>query len=152
MSLQLSPNFSQAEAEKSQTALRLGIINIVPPNLLPSVKNVAMTILQPVRDHYGVPFSPSSWYRSPSLCTAIGSKTTSQHAKGEAVDLEVPGVDNRDLARWISENLAFDQLILEFYDGTPNGGWVHCSTKLTGEQRRQVLIFDGKSYSEVEAL
>ena len=70
----------------------------------------------------------SSGYRSPELCIAIGSKITSQHATGNAADLEVPGVDNKELATWIKENLEYDQLILEFYrDGEPDSGWVHVS-------------------------
>ena len=50
------------------------------------------------------------------LNTAIGSKSTSQHVKGEAVDFEVPGVTNAQLAAWIRDNLDYDQLILEFYE------------------------------------
>jgi hypothetical protein len=70
----------------------------------------------------------SSGYRSPELCIAIGSKITSQHATGNAADLEIPGVDNKVLATWIKENLEYDQLILEFYrDGEPDSGWVHVS-------------------------
>jgi zinc D-Ala-D-Ala carboxypeptidase len=60
------------------------------------------------------------------LCEAIGSKFTSQHAKGQAADFEVPGVANIELARWIEANLDYDQLILEFYDpNDPAAGWIH---------------------------
>jgi hypothetical protein len=68
----------------------------------------------------------SSGYRSPELCVAIGSSLDSQHAKGQAADFEVPGIDNYDLARWIEDNLDYDQLILECYTGG-NTGWIHCS-------------------------
>ena len=45
-----------------------------------------------------------------------------------AADFEIPGVDNRELARWIRQNLEVDQGILEFYkDGEPTSGWIHCS-------------------------
>ena len=38
-------------------------------------------------------------------------------------DFESYSVSNPDLAEWIRDNLEFDQLILEFYDGKdPNGG------------------------------
>jgi hypothetical protein len=57
----------------------------------------------------------SSGYRSPELCIAIGSKTTSQHAKGEAADFEIFGVSNKVLADWIHNNINYDQLILEFW-------------------------------------
>lgn len=142
--MNLSAHFSIAEAMKSQTALRLGIDNAPPDDLIPALRNVAERILEPVRRRYGVPIVPSSWYRSPELNEAIGGKETSQHCKGEAVDFEVPGVSNLELARWIEESLWFDQLILEFYDGTPHSGWVHCSYV---EPRRGIaLTFDGKTY------
>lgn len=143
----ISPHFSQNEAEKSQTALRLGINNKIPAVMLPAVKSVAEQILEPVRIHFGVPFTPSSWYRSPSLCKAIGSSVISQHARGEAVDFEVPGITNFELAQWVMQNLTFDQLILEYYiEGKPHSGWVHCSYKDHGENRGQVLHYDGKAY------
>jgi len=81
----------------------------------------------------------SSGYRSGELCIAIGSKPTSQHAEGKAADIEVVGVDNKELAQWIKDNLEYDQLILEFYrDGEPDSGWVHVSWN-TGENRNQSL-------------
>ena len=56
-----------------------------------------------------------------------------------AADFEIGGVDNKELATWISKNTTFDQLILEFYnEGDPNSGWVHCSA-VKGEPRKQVL-------------
>ena len=70
---------------------------------------------------------------------AIGSNTTSQHAKGQAADFEIPGISNYDLAEWIEDNLEFDQLILECYKGG-NTGWVHCSYIPDG--RKESLTYD----------
>lgn len=145
-----SPNFSLLEAVKSQTALRMGIDNTPSPAQIESLRQVALNILQPVRDHYRTPFSPSSWFRSPALNAAIGSRPTSQHIRGEAADFEVPGVRNTDLARWIAVNLDFDQLILEFWSPTdPAAGWVHCSYVAgPGRNRRSVLKFDGNAFTQ----
>lgn len=146
LSLQLSPNFTMREAIQSQIALRCGIDNRLPVDLLDNVRRVAQEILQPCRDHFGVAFSPSSFYRCSELCERIGSSKASQHTKGEAVDFEIPGISNYELAKWIAENLEFDQLILEYYkEGDPRSGWVHCSAK-AGDNRRQFLVFDGKHY------
>jgi zinc D-Ala-D-Ala carboxypeptidase len=95
----------------------------------------------------------SSGYRSPELCEAIGSSVKSQHARGEAADFEIGGVDNLELAAWIAANCDFDQLILEFYDGVdPNSGWIHCSSKKENS-RRQTLkaerIAGRTSYSPI---
>ena len=76
-----------------------------------------------------------------------GSKKTSQHAKGQAVDFEIAGVPNIKIAYWLQANVDFDQLILEFYKkDDPAGGWVHVSYNEAGANRKQVLTYDGKSY------
>ena len=94
-----------------------------------------------MRDHYGVPFTPSSGYRCLALNRQIGSSDTSQHTKGEAADFEVPSVSNLDVAQWIEANLDFDQLILEFWnENHPNAGWVHCSYKTEGNRNQTLTI------------
>ena len=145
--MMLSQNFSLKEAVKSQTALRCSIDNTPDAGQIECLQRTAPAILQPVRDHYGVPFSPSSWFRSKALCEQIGSKPTSQHALGQAADFEVPGVANADLAAWIAATLDFDQLILEFWDAAdPAAGWVHCSYRDPANNRKEVLRYDGNSY------
>jgi zinc D-Ala-D-Ala carboxypeptidase len=145
--MKLSANFSLRELTHSQTAIRKGIYNVPTDAHVDSLRLLCENILQPVREHYGRSFSPSSGYRSEALCQAIGSSRKSQHAKGEAVDFEVPGISNYDLACWIRDNLDFDQLILEFYkEGDPNSGWVHCSYKPEGN-RKECLTYDGQQYS-----
>ena len=144
----LSPNFSSQELTKSQTAARLGIDNTPTQKQLEALKALCLHVLEPCRNHFGRGFTPSSGYRSKELCKAIGSKVSSQHAKGQAADFEIPGIANINLARYIRDNLDFDQLILEFYkEEDPEAGWVHCSYKATGN-RRQALIYNGKSYKE----
>ena len=137
--MNLSNNFSLAELVKSQTAVRKNIKNEPGTAEIENLIHLAKTVLQPVREHFGKPVMISSGYRSPELCEAIGSSAKSQHAKGEAADFEIPGVDNMQLAMWISKNTIFDQLILEYYEpGDPNSGWVHCSAVKEGS-RAQVL-------------
>ena len=137
--MRLSKNFLLAELIKSQTATRKGIDNEPSEEHINNLIHLAETVLQPIRDEFGRPVVISSGYRSPELCEAIGSSSKSQHAKGEAADFEVPGMDNMQLAMWISRNTKFDQLILEFYEpGDPNSGWVHCSAVKEGS-RAQVL-------------
>lgn len=124
--MKLSKNFSLEEMIKSSTATRLGIENVPGVEEIENLEALAVNILQKVRDHYGKSFSPNSGFRCLELNRALKSKDTSQHVKGEAADIEVPGVSNYDLACWIRDNLAFDKCILEFYTpGDPSSGWVH---------------------------
>jgi len=137
--MKLSTNFSLAEMTKSQTAMRKGIDNIPGQLAIENMTKLCEGILQPVRDHYGIPFTVSSGYRCGELCLAVGSSLKSQHAKGQAADFEVPTVSNMELAEWIRDNLEFDQLILECFTGG-NTGWVHCS--YVHEPRKELLTYD----------
>ena len=144
----LSKNFTLNEYVKSQTALRKSIDNsIESTEHLEAAEALFADVVQKVRDHFG-PTIITSGYRSPALNEAIGGSSNSQHGKGEAVDIEVPGISTVDLAKWIENNLLFDQLILEFYTpGIPDSGWVHVSYRDTEDNRMQTLTatrVDGK--------
>ena len=148
--MQLSAPFSLRELTKSQTAERQGITNEPDDEAVENLIMLCDGILEPVRNHYGTPFVPNSGYRCLELNRASGSSDTSQHTTGEAVDFEVPGVANKDLALWVKDNCKFDQLILEFYkDDDPASGWVHCSHVIEGENRQSARIFDGKTGSDL---
>ena len=141
--MNLSRNFSLHELIKSDTAIRKGIDNNPNPDQIDKLKVLCEKILQPVRDHFGR-VKITSGYRSPELCHAIGSSVNSQHARAEAADFEVIGVDNCELADWIKRELPYDQLILEFYTpGEPNSGWIHCS--YTPDQPRKQFLHAYKS-------
>lgn len=128
--MNLSQNFTLREATRSTTATRLGIANDPPPDVLARMAYVAENILEPVRQAFMEPVKVNSFYRSPALNKAVGGKATSQHVTGEAVDFEVPGVPNADVAAWVRDNLTFDQCILEFArSDDPYAGWVHVSYK-----------------------
>ena len=140
--MKLSDNFSLIEFTKSQTAERKGIENT--PNEIHTIAMEALchNILERVRSAFAKPVMINSGYRSPALCEAIGSRSTSQHAKGQAADIEIPGVDNLKLAQYIQDKMDFDQLILECYTGDPSSGWVHVSYNNQGENRKDVLTYD----------
>ena len=140
--MKLTANITLDELTKSQIAERKGINNNPNPQQIENLKNLAINILQPVRSHFDKPLIISSGFRCAQLCTEIGSSINSQHTAFDgaaAADFEIPGVDNRELALWIKNELEFDQLILEFYrDNEPASGWIHCSYS-TEANRNQSL-------------
>ena len=144
--MQLSKNFSLEEMERSQTAQRMGIKNKAGSGEIKNLTDLCYNVLEPCRAKFEKPIRISSGYRSEELCVAIGSKKTSQHALGMAVDMEIPSESNLKVALWIQNNVDFDQLILEYYTGEANSGWIHVSFH-EGNNRKQVLTFDGKSYT-----
>ena len=136
--MKLSENFSLKELTRSQTAIRKGIKNVPDNEQLVSLTVLATKILQPCRKQFGS-ISINSGLRVLELNRAIGSGDKSQHCKGEAADFEAYSTSNRKLAEWVEAYLEFDQLILEYPGPDPRDGWVHCSYKRDGSNRRQVL-------------
>jgi putative chitinase len=139
--IQLSEHFNLKEFTKSETAIRKRIDNTPNAAHAENLKNVCEKILEPVRNHFGKPVRINSGYRGPALNAAVGGSGKSQHCNGEAVDFEIDGLPNPDLAKWVAENCEFDQIILEFYDPKegPNSGWVHASIKRDGSNRKQKM-------------
>ncbi len=113
---------------KSETALRLNLDNTPSDQVVANLKMLAVNVLQPVRNYFQKGVKVNSGYRSPDVNQAVGGSRTSDHCRGCAADIEIPGIANYELAKWIKENLKFKQLILEFYTlGIPDSGWVHVS-------------------------
>ena len=139
--MKLTKNLSLAEVTKSATAIRMGIANTPSATHLIALKEVSKNIFQPCREHFGKPLAVTSGYRSEALNEAINGSKTSQHSKGEALDLDADvfgGFSNAELFNYIKDSLDFDQLIWEFGNNN-NPAWVHCSYKTRGN-RNEVLI------------
>lgn len=134
----LSPNFSLAEMIKSATADRIKDPNQPNADEIASLKVLCEKVLEPLRAAYRKPIRVNSGFRSARTNAAVGSKPDSQHRRGEAADIEIDGVSNYEVAKFIRDNLPFDQLILENHKaGDPNSGWVHVSYR-AGRLRKDV--------------
>lgn len=146
--MMLSQYFSLAELTASQTADRKGIDNTPSDPVLANLKVLCYT-LDKARILLGRPIFISSGYRSPELNAAIGGSRTSSHISGLAADFKCPGFGNTMTVfnRLAVSGLMFDQLIAE-YPASNTGGWVHIG--VGPRNRRQCLLYDGKSYKEVK--
>jgi len=146
--MNLTANFTLAEMTKSETALRNDMDNTPGEQEIAALKLLCEKVLQPVRDHYGKGVKVNSGFRHPEVNAKVGGSKTSDHCRGQAADIEIPGVANADLAEWIKNNLEFRQLILEFYTpGIPDSGWVHVSY-VAEDNKKQVMTAtkkDGKT-------
>ena len=146
--MQLSKHFKLEEFEKSMTAIRKGIENKAGSGEIKNLTDLCYTVLEPVRAKFDKPVIINSGFRSLEVNRKLGPSDSSQHTKGQAVDFEIAGKANIQVAYWVEANCDFDQLILEFYkpdDG--QAGWIHVSYNEKGANRKQVLTFDGKSYT-----
>jgi len=143
--MMLSEHFTLEECYKSQIAIRKGIDNTPPENLIPNLKRLCEKILEPIRNFYNIPFSPNSVYRCRALNAMVGGAEESAHMDADAADIEIPTISNYDLAVWVRNHLEFDQLILECYTlGDPDSGWVHVS--YTDSNRNKVLTYTKGQY------
>ena len=137
---------------KSRTATRLGLSNSPNEEHIKNMQALAENIFQPLRDYFGVPIHISSGYRSEALNKAIGGSKSSQHCKGEAMDIDRDGYsqpDNAQIFEYIKKNLDFDQMIWEF--GTQkNPEWVHVSYKRDGKNRAELLVAYKTSYGKTK--
>lgn len=133
----ISENFSFSEFERSDTAKKRGIINVISTaKVRDSIQALVINVLQPLRTAVGISMPVNSGYRCPELNAAVGGVPTSQHMKGEAADIATSAP--LLLARKAVElGLPFDQIGLY-----PT--FVHFSHKLGGPQRGQ--IFYSKNY------
>ena len=134
--MRLSKNFALSEITHSNTAKRLGIDNEPTEVHLQNMQHLVDNLIQPLRDSIG-PIRISSGYRNPSLNRAIGGSRSSQHCKGQALDIqfwEMGQMNNKVIYDFILDsNMEFDQMINEF-----DFAWIHISLKDKGN-RKQVL-------------
>jgi zinc D-Ala-D-Ala carboxypeptidase len=128
------------ELTKSATALRLGIVNEPNFEQKDNLKEVCTHVFDKCREFVGGPLGINSGFRSPKLNAKIGGSPTSQHMKGEALDIDCATFGNgtnAELFKFIKDNLEFDQLIWEFgNDKQPD--WLHVSYNRL-HNRKQIL-------------
>jgi zinc D-Ala-D-Ala carboxypeptidase len=133
--MNLSKHVTLKEFTRSDTAIKHGIANHMDSTQLKSAIAVCENIFEPLRAHVGKPIRVNSGFRSFAVNKRIGGSKTSQHMKGEALDLNIQDATTFE---WMRKNLDFDQLIYEFgNDAGPQ--WVHVSYRIDKKHRKQVL-------------
>lgn len=138
----LSKNFTLTELTRTGSQLNNSTDS---PIIIGNLQAVCWNILEPVRAQFERAVIIHSGYRSPVVNAAVGGSKKSQHCRGEAADFHVVGYSVYEVAKWVSEYLDFDQLILEnFIPNIQGSGWVHCS--YSKRNRNQELTkFKGSS-------
>jgi len=138
----ISAHITYDEAVKSQTGIRLGLKNDPSIKELAAMKLVANKVFEPIRNYFGKSIGISSFYRGPALNKAIGGASSSQHCKGEAIDIDADiygqGITNTQIFNYVKANLNFDQMIAEFSTGN-QPSWVHVSYS-SAHNRKEILI------------
>ena len=139
--MKISTHLNLAEVTRSDSAKRHGIDNTPTAEHLENFKLLAEKVFEPIRLHFKEPIFISSGYRSKALNDFIGGSASSQHCKGQAIDIDMDGskggVTNKMVFDFIVSRLDFDQCIHEF--GTDaNPDWVHVSYVKTGNRKQKL--------------
>lgn len=149
----ISKHISYKEATFSQTATRKDIDNTPTPEILERMKALAENIFEPLRAYVGGPIKINSFYRSINLNVAIGGAKSSQHTRGEAIDIDdtFGHMSNKDMFEFIKDELDFDQLIWEFGDDN-NPAWIHVSYVSEENNRRRILKAEKQQGSTIYSI
>ena len=132
--MKLSEHVTVEEFVNSPTATNRGISQTMDSITTQKAKDLCENVFEPIRAYVGRPIAINSGYRSPALNRAVGGAMSSQHVRGEAMDLDLT---DRDLFEWILDNVEADQYIFEF--GTEDkAAWFHISYR-KGNNRKQAL-------------
>ena len=128
--------FNLSQLIYSQTAVEEKINNLpgVDPSyskdiIINNLKNLMKNVGDRIYEKYPT-MVISSAYRSLLVNKAIGGSNTSQHRKGMAIDIQIPGVNTSEVFNWIIANIPlWDQVIWEFPERgfPPEGSWIHIS-------------------------
>ena len=137
--MNLTEHFTLDELTSSEAAERNGWDNTPNETELANLKRLAAFLEEVKTALGGRPVMVNSAFRSKQVNDSVGSKDTSQHRIGCAVDIRVPQLTPDQVVKAIvAAGLEYDQLIREF------DRWTHVSIPNTPETapRRQVLIID----------
>jgi zinc D-Ala-D-Ala carboxypeptidase len=123
--MQLTAHFTLEEFTRSSIALRKGIDNTPPDDIMDNITMTAMG-LERIRKVLGKSMHINSGYRSLKLNAAVGGRAVppSDHTLGLAADFVCPDYGSpREVCKAIEryrEEIGYDKLIME-------GDWVHVS-------------------------
>ena len=134
--MNLSPNFTLEELTHTD---HREYDNTPNDKELENLKRLAEFLEEVKAALGGRPVMVNSAFRSKQVNDAVGSKDTSQHRIGCAVDIRVPKLTPDEVVKIIiAAGLPYDQVIREF------NAWTHVSIPNTpdAKPRNQALIID----------
>lgn len=142
-----APNFRYREFIRSDVAFRLGISNMPNAEQWSCIENLAREVLQPVRNEFGS-VRITSGFRTVELCLAIGSSKHSNHARGQAGDIEpmyYGGIELITMLEFIHDELEYRALIAEYFPD----GWIHVAYREGANVKKLKLKDKNHHYENV---
>ena len=124
--------FTLKELSHSDTAVSLGIDNTIPAEYVRNVETLVDLVLDPIREHWGLPIRVISGYRCPELNEEVCGVEDSYHMEGCAVDISAIGSErNVELMSLIrAMHLTGKLALTECYLG-PKAKYIHIALDRT---------------------
>lgn len=130
--------FTIKELTKSITATKKGINNTPNKSQEQCLTTLVEKVLDPLREALGMSIIVNSGFRCPALNKLVGGAATSQHTKGQAVDIQTVGDKWNYKLFTLAKTMDYDQLIFEHgTDSCPD--WVHISYVSKERNRHEIL-------------
>ena len=125
----------------TEKELRIENANVI---IKKNMNTLVEKILDPLREKVGA-IKVTSGYRTPEYNKQIGGSPTSQHCKGEAVDIQPLNRDIMYVFEIIRKEFNFDQVILE--KNNSGAEWIHISYKTVGNRKKamKAIVVNGKA-------
>jgi len=126
--------------------LSQGYPGMTPAQIVNNLANLAYNIYEPLKAQYPRAFMTNSFRHGAS----IGG---GQHGTGQGADFQFRGLHSSayfDIAVWMSKNLPYDQLILEYLPGKTV--WIHCSYAIPGLPTGGISITKSKPQNRLATL
>lgn len=118
-------------------------VGLTRDQIICNLQNIAENVIEPLKRQYPNVMVTSAFRQGTG---------TSQHLKGEAIDIQFSGISNSqyfEIAQWIKSNLPHDQLLLEYKSIGTKLPWIHISLVRGRKQRYQVMtFFNHKKYAD----
>ena len=163
--MKLSKNFTLQELTRTSRE-SLQNVNIEQATndlaVLQNLTNLAVKILQPIRDFYSKPVKVTSGYRSKALNIAVGGSQTSQHSHGEAADIQIEGISVDKLFEDLKSGkvVPLDDVGQVIKEKVGGAEWIHISimtpryseiqkAKYGSDEAIFLVTKDGKNYERI---
>lgn len=131
----LSKYLSYQQAIKSDTAKKHKLDNSPNAAEIENLKHLGKNIYDKIYEKFNGNVKLTSVFRNGPVNKKVGGSSTSQHRFGQALDIQgTNGVTNKQIFKYVKENLDYHQIIWEF-GSTTEPNWVHVGYKPSGNRK-----------------
>jgi len=145
---QLSKHFTLAQLSSKAVVSKYPVraqLGLTYGEIVYNLAGIALNVLEPLIALY-----PNALVTS-AFRTAESSSSRSQHPRGKAVDIQIPGVSKAEyfnIAKKLATQLNYDKLLLEYKTYGTGLPWIHISFDVNAQSKQVLTYLNDKKYSD----